>query len=40
MTPSPKDLIIMGLSKPDDEVDLKVLDTIRKIGTKAVSMGL
>ena len=38
-TPSPKDLIIMGLSKPDDEVDLKVLDTIRKIGAKAVSMG-
>ena len=29
----------MGLSKPDDEVDLKVFDTIRKIGAKAVSMG-
>ena len=38
-TPSPKDLIIMGLSKPDDEVDLKVLDTIREIGSKVVSMG-
>ncbi|MFC1692622.1 hypothetical protein ACFL1R_03860 [Candidatus Latescibacterota bacterium] len=38
-TPSPKDLIIMGLSKPDDEVDLKVIGTIRKIGAKVVSMG-
>ncbi|MEN6489765.1 MAG: hypothetical protein ABFD66_12970, partial [Smithella sp.] len=38
-TPSSKDLIIMGLSKPDDEVDLKSLDTFRKIGMKVVSIG-
>jgi len=37
--PSPKDLVIMGLSKPDDEVDLRVLDTVRKAGVKVVSMG-
>ena len=38
-TPSPKDLIIMGLSKPDDEIDLRSLDAIRKIGAKVVSIG-
>lgn len=38
-TPSSKDLIIMGLSKPDDEIDLRALDTIRKIGAKVVSIG-
>lgn len=38
-TPSLRDLIIMGLSKPDDEIDLKALDAIRKIGANAVSIG-
>lgn len=38
-TPSSKDLIIMGLSKPDDEVDLRCLDAIRAIGAKVVSIG-
>ncbi|MHB9031023.1 MAG: hypothetical protein ACYC9O_19810 [Candidatus Latescibacterota bacterium] len=38
-TPSSKDLIIMGLSRPDDEIDLRCLDAIRKIGAKVVSIG-
>jgi uncharacterized phosphosugar-binding protein len=38
-TPSSKDLIIMGLTKPDDEVDLRSLDAFRKIGAKVASMG-
>ena len=36
---SSKDLVIMGVWKPDDEVDLKNLDTIRSKGMKVVSVG-
>ena len=34
-----KDCVIMGISKPDDEIDLKHLDTFRKYGMKVASMG-
>ena len=36
---SPKDLVIMGIVQPDDETDLKHLDTFRKYGMKVASMG-
>jgi hypothetical protein len=36
---TPKDVIIMGLSKPDDEVDLKHLDQFRAMGMKLFSIG-
>jgi len=36
---SRKDIAIMGLCKPDDEVDLKHLDVYRKAGMKVFSMG-
>ena len=34
-----KDLVIMGIFEPDDEVDLKSLDTFRELGMKVASMG-
>ncbi|MFC1538076.1 hypothetical protein ACFL6H_01510 [Candidatus Latescibacterota bacterium] len=34
-----KDLVIMGLFKPEDEFDLRALDTFRKSKMKVVSMG-
>ncbi len=34
-----KDLVIMGISKPDDEADLRNLDKFRQIGMKVVSIG-
>lgn len=34
-----KDVVIMGLSKPDDEIDLKNLDKFRSLGMKVASMG-
>ncbi len=34
-----KDLVIMGLFKPDDEMDLKALDLFRKRKVKVASMG-
>jgi len=34
-----KDCVIMGISKPDDEVDLARLDMFRKCGMKVVSIG-
>lgn len=37
--PSPKDVVIMGLCKPDDEVDLKHLDVYKKAGMKVFSIG-
>ena len=36
---SGKDLVIMGLSKPDDEIDLKHLDEFRKRKMKIASIG-
>jgi len=36
---SSKDCVIMGISKPDDEIDLKHLDTFRKYEMKISSMG-
>lgn len=36
---SSKDLVIMGIWKPDDEIDLKNLDIFRKSGMKVVSIG-
>lgn len=36
---SSHDCVIMGISKPDDEVDLRYLDMFRKAGAKVVSMG-
>jgi len=36
---SSKDLVIMGLFKPDDPVDLKMLDACRKMNMKVVSIG-
>jgi uncharacterized phosphosugar-binding protein len=36
---SPKDTVIMGINKPDDEVDLKCLEEFRKAGMKIISMG-
>lgn len=36
---SPKDLVIMGIFKPDDEGDLRNLDRFRKFGMKVVSIG-
>ena len=36
---SSKDLVIMGIWEPDDEVDLKNLDTFRKYGMKVASIG-
>jgi uncharacterized phosphosugar-binding protein len=34
-----RDIMIMGLCKPDDEVDLKHLDAYRKLGMKVFSLG-
>ena len=34
-----KDIVIMGLSKPDDEADLRNLDKFRQAGMKVVSIG-
>ncbi|MFC1607436.1 hypothetical protein ACFL47_05640 [Candidatus Latescibacterota bacterium] len=34
-----KDIVIMGLFKPDDEIDLKCLDRFKQQGMKVVSMG-
>lgn len=36
---SPRDLVIMGVYSPDDETDLRHLDTIRRTGAKTVSIG-
>jgi len=36
---SAKDMVIMGIFEPDDEVDLTSLDSFRKMGMKVVSMG-
>jgi len=36
---SPKDCIILGILKPDDEVDLKFLDYFKKKGMKTASLG-
>ena len=36
---SSKDLVIMGIWKPDDEIDLKNLDIFRRSGMKVVSIG-
>ena len=36
---SSEDLVIMGLFKPDDEIDLKCLDFFRKKGMKIASIG-
>ena len=36
---SSKDLVIMGIWEPDDEVDFKYLDVFRRSGAKVVSMG-
>jgi len=36
---SSKDLVIMGIWEPDDEVDLKNLDIFRKNGMKVASIG-
>ena len=36
---SSKDCVIMGISKPNDEVDLSYLDKFRKAGMKVASMG-
>ena len=36
---SSKDLVIMGVWEPDDEVDLKYLDVFRKHGVKIASIG-
>jgi uncharacterized phosphosugar-binding protein len=36
---TPKDVVIMGLCKPDDEVDLKFLDKFKTAGAKVYSMG-
>ena len=34
-----KDIVIMGISKPDDEADLRNLDKFRQAGMKVVSIG-
>ncbi len=39
MPGSPKDCVIMGITKPDDEVDLAFLDLFRERGMKVVSLG-
>ena len=34
-----KDFVIMGITKPDDEIDLAMLDTFRERGMKVASLG-
>lgn len=34
-----KDLVVMGITKPDDEVDLRYLDLFKKRGVPVVSLG-
>jgi len=36
---TPKDCVIMGIYKPDDEADLKNLDEFKKIGMRVASIG-
>lgn len=37
--PSPKDCVIMGTYKPDDEVDLRNIQTFKKLGMKVGTIG-
>ncbi|MFC1607434.1 hypothetical protein ACFL47_05630 [Candidatus Latescibacterota bacterium] len=34
-----KDIVIMGITKPDDAIDLKYMDKFRKLGMKIASIG-
>ena len=36
---TPKDCVIMGVLKPDDEIDIKFLDYFKKKGMKLASLG-
>ena len=35
----PEDCVIMGITKPDDEIDLQFLDKFKKIGMRTASLG-